>query len=135
MLRWCEARAKEVATGHARGPRLFQTWAFDTMPDKIALVESEGYARVRYGFLMVRPLSEPMQGLPLPAGIEVRPKLRQHYRAVFDAIERSVSRSWGHRELTENDWRSFSNGLTIGPELCQVAWDRAKSNAVVGECA
>lgn len=133
MLHWCEQHARELAQVYAHnGPRVMQTWAFDTMPGKIALVEQEGYERIRYGFQMVRPLSEPIPDLPLPEGIEIRPKLREHFRLVFDAMNEAFRDHWGHREMTENDWQEFLKWPDHQPELCQVAWDAAK-NEVAGE--
>jgi mycothiol synthase len=133
MMHWCEARARENATEHPHtGPRFLQTWAFDTMPGKIALAEQEGYRPVRYGFQMVRPLAEQIPHLPLPEGIEVRLKLPQHYRAIWEAGNEAFRDHWGHRERTESDWQEFLNWPDHQPELCQVAWDK-RTNTVAGE--
>lgn len=133
LMAWAETRAQQIAqTEPHAGPRFLQAWTFDVSPARTALLEQNGYSRIRYGFLMVRPLSEPIPELPLPAGIEVRPKLREHYRACWEARNEAFRDHWGHREQTETDWQSYQTWPDQQPHLCQVAWDAA-TNEVAGE--
>ena len=65
FLRWTERRAREAAAEWAGPePHRLGSWVDETQPGAIALLESEGYERVRYGFMMVRPLSEPIPEAP-----------------------------------------------------------------------
>lgn len=133
LVEWAEQRSKEIAQAepHA-GARFLQSFILDAMTERIALIEQRGYERVRYGFMMVRPLSEPIPDLPLPEGIEIRPKQREHYRAIWEARNEAFRDHWGHREQTESDWQSYQTWPDHRPDLCQVAWDVAK-NEVAGE--
>jgi GNAT superfamily N-acetyltransferase len=133
LVAWAEKRAGEIAQAEPHdGERFLQTFAPEAMQDKIATAEQFGYARVRYGFMMVRPLDEPIPNLPLPAGVEIRPKQREHYRATWEARNEAFRDHWGHHEQTEVDWQGYQTWPDHQPELCQVAWDVAK-NEVAGE--
>jgi GNAT superfamily N-acetyltransferase len=133
LLQWVEVRAGEIAQAelHA-GPRFLQTYTFDVSPARTATLAQLGYSIARYGYLMVRPLDEPIPDLTLPAGIEIRPKLREHFRATWEARNEAFRDHWGHREQTEADWQSYQTWPDHQPELCQVAWDAA-TNEVAGE--
>ncbi len=124
MLHWQERRAREIAAAHPDdGPRYFQTWTMDTVAGKRSLLESEDYAPVRYGYMMVRSLEEPIPDLPLPDGLDVRPAQRDQFRAIFDALNEAFRDHWGHRESTEEDFQRWSNWPMMMPHLWQVAWD------------
>jgi GNAT superfamily N-acetyltransferase len=133
LLQWVEMRAGEIAQAklHA-GLRFMQTYTFDVSPVRTATLEQLGYSVARYGYLMVRSLDEPIPSLPLPEGIEVRPKLREHYRALWEGRNEAFRDHWGHREQTEADWQSYQTWPDHQPELCQVAWGAAQ-NEVAGE--
>lgn len=133
LVEWAEQRAREIAQAepHA-GVQFLQSFVIDAMTERIALIEQRGYERVRYGYMMVRPLSEPIPDVPLPAGIEIRPKQREHFRATWEARNEAFRDHWGHREQTEADWQSYQTWPDHQPELCQVAWDASK-NEVAGE--
>ncbi len=67
LLHWTEARSREAA-GEWAGtePHAITRWVSDTQVGAVALVESEGYRQVRYGFMMVRPLSSRSPTPPCP---------------------------------------------------------------------
>ena len=133
LVQWAERRAGAIAQAEPHdGRRFLQAFTVDAAVQRIALLEASGYSVARYGYMMARPLSEPIPDLPLPEGIEVRPKLREHYRAIWQASNEAFRDYWGHREQTEADWQSYQTWPDHQPALCQVAWDAAK-NDVAGE--
>jgi GNAT superfamily N-acetyltransferase len=133
LMQWAEMRAGEIAHAepHA-GPRFMQTFVYEACAQQVAALEQLGYGVARYGYMMMRPLNEPIPDLPLPKGVEMRPKLREHYRAIWEARNEAFRDHWGHREQTESDWQSYQTWPDHQPERCQVAWDAA-TNEVAGE--
>lgn len=133
LLQWAERRAGEIARAVPHtGPRFMQAYVMEKAPAHITILEQLGYSIVRYSYLMVRPLDESIPDLPLPAGIEVRPKQREHYRALWEARNEAFRDHWGYRKQTEDDWRRYLDWPDHQPELCQVAWDTT-TNEVAGE--
>jgi mycothiol synthase len=134
MLKWFQNRLREMAAAHPDdGPRFFQSFASDRAPGTEAMLLRDGYSAVRWGYLMVRPDLENIPDFPLPDGIEVRPVLPEHYRAIWDANTEAFRDHWGFSEPTEADYQAWLNNKTIfTPELWQIAWDTA-SNQVAGQ--
>lgn len=134
-FRWLEARQRQIAADHpATGERFLQTYATTTETARLALLESEGYTAVRYGFDMVRPLgpgSEPVVVAPMPEGLEVRPVLPEHYRAIFDADAEAFRDHWGYVPPTETNYQGWLAGEMFQPHRWQIAWDVAR-NEVAG---
>jgi mycothiol synthase len=133
MLRWQEQRARTIASDHSTvEPRYFQTFTLNTMPARMALLESEGYAPVRFSFMMVRPsLADVPDAWPLPEGLETRPVQPEHMRAIWEAMDEAFRDHWGHRPGTEEGYQQFLNWPDATPHLWQVGWDVA-TNQVAG---
>jgi ribosomal protein S18 acetylase RimI-like enzyme len=124
MLRWNEARLREIAAGHPHNtPRLFQAEVSDGEIAKEALLSSEGYAPVRHGYHMRRSLAEPITLTPLPPGLEVRPVPPQRYRTLWEADQEAFRDHWGFVPGTETDYQRWLNEPIFNPGLWQVAWD------------
>jgi GNAT superfamily N-acetyltransferase len=134
MLRWAEARLRQVAAAHPpERPKFFQVFADLGATGTVALLEAEGYAPVRYALDMVRPTLDDIPDFPMPDGLEVRPALPEHYRAIWDADVAACLDHWGFVEQTEEDYRAFlGNRAYFQPELWQIAWDTA-TNEVAGQ--
>jgi GNAT superfamily N-acetyltransferase len=134
MLSWFQNRLSEIARAHgADGPRVFQAFTADKAAGTRALLESDGYAVVRRGYLMVRPDLEALPDFPLPEGLEVRPALPEHYRLLWDADQEAFRDHWGFTPGTEADYQGWLNDPTIfQPHLWQIAWDPA-TNQVAGQ--
>jgi mycothiol synthase len=124
LVRWAERRAREsAAEWPGDEPHELGTWIDSNIVDGLALVEAEGYRPVRYGFMMVRPLSEPIPDAPLPDGLEIRPVVEADHRRIWDADEEAFRDHWGVSERTQEDydrWFSFPN---LDTSLWRVAWD------------
>jgi ribosomal protein S18 acetylase RimI-like enzyme len=125
VLRHNERRLHEIAEGHPDdGPRVLETWAWDTELVWASLLQDEGYRAVRYGFSMVRPDLEEIPGLPLPEGLEVRPVEPEQVMAVWEAAREAFRDHWGY---SDDDWsyetlKEWQESPTYEPELWQVAW-------------
>ncbi len=97
------------------------------------MLEHEGYHPVRYGWEMVRPTLDDLPDFPLPEGLEVRPVLPEHYRAIWDAATEAFRDHWGFAQPSEEDYQAWLKDKTIfQPHLWQIAWEVA-TNQVVGQ--
>ena len=130
MLRFNERRLREIAaeqikdgTLAADAARYLETYADDGEVGKKALFLDEGYEAVRYGFDMVRPLSDPVEVTPLPEGIEVRPAQPEHYHAIWDAAEEAFRDHWNSVPGTETDYQRFLVSPIFDPDLWKVGWE------------
>ena len=130
MLRFNERRLREIAAEQIKGGtldadavRYFEAYADDGEVGKKTLFLDEGYEAVRYGFDMVRPLSDPVEVTPLPEGIEVHPGQPELYRAIWEAAEEAFLDHWNSVPGTEMDYQRFVTSPTFDPNLWKVGWD------------
>ena len=125
QIRLVEIAAAQIAAGSLApdAPRFYSDWAAQSETAHIALIEKDGYQAVRYGFEMVRPDLENIPDLPLPASLEVRPVLPEHYRAVWDASNEAFQDHWGYIPEPEEEFESMQKSPIFDPSLWRVAWD------------
>jgi mycothiol synthase len=124
LLAWTERRAADVARVDGRPPnRALTAWPDEDQTGAVALYEGAGYRIVRYGFMMVRDLAEPIAELPLPAGLEVRPVRPEQHRAIWDADEEAFRDHWSPAERNDGDYRAWFAMPELDTTLWQVAWD------------
>lgn len=124
LLHWTERRAGEVARADGRPPqRAVFAWPDEGQVGATALYASEGYTIVRYGFLMVRDLSDPIPAADLPAGLEIRPVIEADHRRIWDADTEAFRDHWNTAERTEPDFRSWFAEPDLDTGLWRVAWD------------
>jgi mycothiol synthase len=124
LTRWVERRAREAA-GEWPGPERHElgAWVDSGMVAAMALLESEGYHRVRYGFTMVRPLSEPIPDIGLPDGIELRPVVEADHRRIWDADCEAFRDHNDAATRTEEDFERWFTMPNLDTSLWRVAWD------------
>jgi mycothiol synthase len=124
ILGWVERRAHESA-GEWAGPETHEmgTWVDSAVVDGAALLESAGYRHVRYGFMMVRPLSEPIPDAPLPDGLEIRPVTEADHRRIWDADDEAFQDHWAAVERSEEDFERWFTMPNLDTSLWRVAWD------------
>jgi len=134
ILGWAQGRLRELARDHKEpGPKLFESFTSDTALGTQALLDKAGYKVVRNGFEMVRPDLENIPDFPLPAGLEVRPVLPEHYRTIWEADVEAFRDHWGFAGPNETHYQAFlTNKVTFMPELWKIAWDVEK-NEVAGQ--
>jgi len=135
MARWCEQRLRQIDAGlPEKRPvtgRFYQAGAGRTATDWCRVLEDLGYTPVRWGYEMVRSLTEPIPDLPLPEGIEVRPVGKEHLRAIWDGSREAFRDHWGYSEdgWSEVRFEAYRDDPLTRPELFQIAW---AGNEVVG---
>ena len=127
ILRANHQRLREIASDQDVAPdlvRRFETWAAETQPGAIALLESEGFTVARYFFEMLRPdLLGDIAEFPLPAGIEVRPMRPEDYRQVWEAGVEAFADHWGGISEGEEMFQRYFGGSDFEPDIWRVAWD------------
>jgi GNAT superfamily N-acetyltransferase len=125
LVRQGESRLRELAAGHPSAEsRCYQAWATASQTEWIAALEGEGYQVVRRFHNMVRRLSD-LPAPPMPPGLEVRPVLPEHYRAIWEAqrevqpeLFETVMEQW-----TEDRYPRWAADPSHTPQLWQIAWD------------
>lgn len=123
LVEWVERRTAQVAAVDGRpGPRELETWIDETRAGAVALLEGRGYTIGRYGLLMTREISEPIQPLALPEGLEIRPVVAAHHRQIWDADTEAFRDSWNTAERTEADYEGWFAEPEIDTSLWRVAW-------------
>jgi ribosomal protein S18 acetylase RimI-like enzyme len=124
MLVYNEGRLRQIAEGHPQdGPRFYQSWAADSEKGTHALLKNHDYKPVRFGFEMVRDLSEPFPEAPLPEGLEIRPVEEDHIWQIFHAADEAFKDHWGYRPTPDEEFEGWMKDPNFRPELWKVAWD------------
>jgi mycothiol synthase len=124
LLGWTERRAVEVARVDGRtGERALMAWPDETQVGAVALYEGAGYRIVRYGFMMLRDVVDPVPDRPLPDGLEVRPVVPADHRRIWDADVEAFQDHWGRTEPRESDFERWFAIPELDTSLWQVAWD------------
>jgi GNAT superfamily N-acetyltransferase len=132
LHRWGRAHLAARAAADPRvAPREFRTYALDIEASDQALFAHEGYVRVRFGFEMRRPITGRLPDHPLPAGLVVRPVHEADIRTILIGEDEAFRDHWGHRDSTEDDFRSLLQHPETDPSLWQVAWDGDEVAGVV----
>ena len=104
LLRWSEGRAREIAAGHPPdGKRFLQSTWSDVAPSRQFLLESAGYRPVTHFADMRRPHLDDIPEAALPAGLEVRPVMPEHYRAIWEADVEAFQDHWGSSSPDEKE--------------------------------
>lgn len=130
MLRWAERRLRAVAAEHPTNDNaVLATNASTTEQEATALVRAHGYTLTHYlSDMALRPLRR-LPETPLPAGVELRLAIPEHYPAIY----RAWKDTWSGLALTTtesaDDYSEFvdENVHVAGfdPSLWQVAWSGA----------
>jgi mycothiol synthase len=125
MLAWCEARLREILapTPHD-GATVFQSFYDDGEVAKERLLAEAGYELAELYANMVRSLDEPIPDIPLPDGLEIRPKTIDDARRVWEADDVAFRDHVGYAPRTEEDYQGFLTGdYGKDPSLWRVAED------------
>jgi len=104
------------------GPRVAELWPAAGETGLIAMAEKYGYRPTAFFGLMVRPDLENIPDAPMPAGLEVRSALREHYRAIWEADDDAFKDHWGYVPPTEKGYAAFLSDPYFEPALWRVAW-------------
>ena len=124
LLDVAEARSAAISATHDTDrPRVLDVFASGADADVIDAVGRRGYELVRRGFEMERPDLEAIPDVPLPPGLEVRPVLPEHLRAIWEADAEAFRDHWGWVDDSEAGWERFRADPLADPTLWRVAWD------------
>lgn len=89
------------------------------------LLRNNAYSPVRYFWRMEIKLQEAPARVPFPAGIELRPFVKdEHAAAIWQADNEAFRDHWGSHDRTFEEWATaiFGNP-NFDPSLWMVAWD------------
>jgi mycothiol synthase len=124
LLQWSEERAREAAAANPGSrPHALASWPDEQQVGTIALLESEGYGILRYGFMMLRRLAEPIPDAPLPEGLEIRPVRPEDHRRIWDADVDAFRDHWKSPVRTDADFSGWFAEPELDTTLWRVAWD------------
>lgn len=127
-----EGRLREIAANHPQDePRYFQTWASETEFSTHALAKSQGYQPIRYGFEMIRDLSDPFPEALMSDGLEVRPVKEAQIRTIFNASNEAFRDHWGYHEASWEEFQGWMKDPTFNPQLWKIAWDGDRVAGIV----
>ena len=95
------------------------------------LLRNNGYSPVRYHWRMEIKLQEAPTTVTFPAGIELRPFIKdEHAVAVWQADNEAFRDHWGSHDRTFEEWSHAKFGNpNFDPTLWMIAWD---GNEVAG---
>ncbi len=125
LLDWAERRHAAIAAAtETDRRRVLAATSFSRDEPRAAVLRARGYAQVRLDFEMVRPTMDDIPRFELPAGVEVRPVLPEHLRAIFEAEVEAFQGHWGASEADGADasWEEFRTDPLLDTSLWQVAW-------------
>lgn len=129
---WIEARSQAVnAALPVKDKCLFDTYCFDVVVGKMALLTQRGFHVDYHGDMMDRSLEEPIPIFDLPTGIEVRPAQLAHIRQIYEAMQQGFKPEPDPTNATEEQVKDFVAYYgTEKLDLWQIAWESA-SNEIV----
>ncbi len=106
--------------------RVFMQSAINTKDEAgDALLHAMGYSPIRHYWRMEIELQEAPPAVTFPAGIELRPFIKdEHAVAIWQADNEAFRDHWGSHAQTYEDWshRKFGNP-NFDPTLWMIAWD------------
>lgn len=124
MVRHSEETLRALSRNHPpEAAKSFQVYVRAEQKTLCRLLEEEGYAPARYFYEMQRPNLDGIPERDLPAGIEWRPVIPEHYRKIWDENVEAFQDHWGEVEHGEEDYARWLKRPHFRPELWQVAWD------------
>ena len=119
-----ERRMRDVAAAeHGASRRVYGSWSGDSQPGSAALLQTAGYAPVRYFFDMVRPHLDDIEDVPLPDGLEIRPIGPELTRAVWDADIDAFRDHWGGFDHSDEQLQRWLSSPSNDLSLWLVAFD------------
>ena len=123
LLRWTEARQRQVAAGHPPSvTKRLESWAHEGEGARIALLEGNGYAVVRYFFMMDRPTLDEIPRASFPEGVEIRPVRDDDLPAIFEMEVAAFRDHFGGIDDTPEAFERMVRDPRRDTALWVVAW-------------
>jgi mycothiol synthase len=122
LIAWLYARTSEMIaeTGSTAEAAIFQ-YVDEGNADAAALGERLGLRTERWFSSMQRDLSEPIDGPPASAGVEVVPYTADRAEDVRAARNDAFRDHWGSLPSPPERWAQFVNGPFLRPDLSALA--------------
>jgi ribosomal protein S18 acetylase RimI-like enzyme len=95
-----------------------------------AWLESIGYHAILFTATLVRPHLDDVPDRVLPAGVDVRPVLPEHVRAIWEAHQEAFRGAWNFHEPQEEEYQQFILDPLRDESLWKIAW---AGDTVVGQ--
>lgn len=127
---WIEQRHHTVAAQQPGGPHVHHAYVQQGEEARAKLLQTSGYAPMRYFFEMLNTELQAAPDFPLPQGLELRPVFPEHYRAIWDAHHTAFEDHWGMAPPLPRDYDTWLESWVFQPARWQVAWD---GNEVAGQ--
>ncbi len=121
-----DGEARLAAARADRAPHaddVLRIWTWDTDSVATRALGAAGYRAVHHFYEMARPDLEHLPWVGLPAGLEVRPVLPEHWRSIWEADVEAFSDDWDPDDASETGFQRFLGEPDQVPALWQVAWD------------
>lgn len=129
LLERVEQRSLEDMKLAEPGLRVFIRSTMDGKDEEAKKAHEDlGFVTVRFNWRMEIKLSEAPSAPVWPAGIELRPFVREeHSRLVLDAVNEAFRDHWGSHDATFEDWEHHRFASPdFDPSLWVIAWDGAQ---------
>lgn len=118
------ARIRDLAATHETDrPQVLGSWSSSRQIGREALLREYGFEQARWFFDMMRDLSEPIEEVALPQGIEIRPVTMDDIRQIWRADVEAFQDHWGGFDGSEERLQSWIESPSFDPALWVVAWD------------
>jgi GNAT superfamily N-acetyltransferase len=119
-----EDRCRELAANHdSDKEKVLHGWSASTELGCNKLFIDRGYEEIRYFYLMLRDLSEPIPSSNIPKGLNIHPVKEDQYREIFEASNEAFRDHWGHVEQSEEDYQRWVKDPDRNESIWKVAWD------------
>lgn len=126
LLKWVEERSHEEIKLTAPDLRVFIRSTMDGKDAEARQAhEAAGFVPVRFNWRMEIKLGEAPPAPNLPAGLELRPFIKEeHAVAVWQADNEAFRDHWGSHDSTFEEWSRRRFGKPdFDPSLWKIAWD------------
>jgi GNAT superfamily N-acetyltransferase len=123
LQNWIEQRNRAVARTLTQGTHVHHAYAQQGEDARARLLQASGYAPVRYFFEMLQTQLHAVPDFPMPEGLELRPVLPEHYRAIWEAHHTAFEHHWGMAIPTSRDYSNWLESKVFQPARWQVAWE------------
>jgi ribosomal protein S18 acetylase RimI-like enzyme len=124
MADWFEARLRQIHAEHgAPAEAALEVFAEAHEEWLTGIWAARGFREVRYGYGMVRDLSDPIRDVPCPPGIELRPIRADMLRACWDASQEAFQDHWGYVPPDEDQFQRWLKDVKDEFPLWKVGFD------------
>jgi len=131
LLRWTEARRREVAATHPAGlVKRLESWSYAQETGRNALLEANGYEPVRYWFDMARPDLDDIPDASLPDGFEFQRAREEDTREVWEVETAAFRDHFGGMDESEDAYRQHLTDPNRDLSLWVLVWHDGR---IVGE--